>query len=41
MFSYHKEKSKIKPIKAGDIKFTLGGCYIERINQTVIVSKEK
>ena len=41
MFSYYKEKSEIKSIRASDIKFTLGGCYIERINQTVIVSKEK
>ena len=41
MFSYYKGKSEIKSIKVSDIKFTLGGCYIERINQTVIISKEK
>ena len=41
MFSNYKEKSVIKPIKESDIKFTLGGCYIERINQTIIISKEK
>ena len=41
MFSNYKEKSVIKTIKESDIKFTLGGCYIERINQTIIISKEK
>ena len=41
MFSNYKGKSEINSKKEGDLKFTLGGCYIERINQTVIISKEK
>ena len=41
MFFYYKGKAEINPKKGGDLKFTLGGCYIERINQTVIISKEK
>ena len=41
MFFYYKGKAEINPKKGGDLKFTLGGCYIKRINQTVIISKEK
>jgi len=41
MFSNYKRKSEINSKKEGNLKFTLGGCYIERINQTVIISKEK
>ncbi len=35
----NKDTKNLK--KSRDLKFTLGRCYIERINQTVIISREK
>ena len=41
IFPYYKVKSELNVKKEVDLKITLGRCYIQRINQTVIISKEK
>jgi len=41
MYFIHKDKAINSTKKSGDLKFTLGRCFIERINQTIIISEEK